>query len=74
MTGFAAHWNKNSNTASAFDLWFLNLFPGEAPYAYNEDRHVTLSFIPTFGTMLLGLTAGDMNPWSTAALWYPGLY
>src|SRR5207244_4575037 len=26
MTGFAAHWNKNSNLAWVFDTWFLNLF------------------------------------------------
>ena len=26
-TGFAAHWQKNSNVAWAFDTWFLNLFP-----------------------------------------------
>ena len=26
-TGFAAHWDKNSNLAWAFDTWFLNLFP-----------------------------------------------
>src|SRR5207253_5998575 len=24
MTGFAAHWNKNSNFAWSFDTWFLN--------------------------------------------------
>ena len=27
LTGFAAHWNKNTNLAWAFDTWFLNLFP-----------------------------------------------
>ena len=27
LTGFAAHWDKNSNLAWAFDTWFLNLFP-----------------------------------------------
>ena len=26
QTGFAAHWDKNSNLAWAFDTWFLNLF------------------------------------------------
>ena len=30
-TGFAAHWNKNSNLGQAFDLWFLNLFPRAQP-------------------------------------------
>ena len=26
-TGFEAHWNKNTNIAHTFDLWFMNLFP-----------------------------------------------
>ena len=30
--GFAAHWDKNSNLAWAFDTWFLNLFPREKPF------------------------------------------
>ena len=57
-TGFAAHWNKNSNLGQAFDLWFLNLFPRPKPFAYNEGGYLTLSFIPTLGTMILGLVAG----------------
>ena len=28
-SGFAAHWDKNSNLAWAFDTWFLNLFPAQ---------------------------------------------
>ena len=56
--GFAAHWNKNSNLGQAFDLWFLNLFPRPKPFAYNEGGYLTLSFIPTLGTMILGLIAG----------------
>ena len=31
-TGFLAHFNKNSNLSWAFDVWFLNLFPREAPF------------------------------------------
>ena len=27
LTGFAAHWNMNSNLGQAFDVWFLNKFP-----------------------------------------------
>ncbi len=57
-TGFAAHWNKNSNLGNAFDQWFLNLFPRERPFVYNEGGYLTLSFIPTLGTMILGLQAG----------------
>ena len=60
LTGFAAHWNKNSNAAWAFDTWFLNLFPREHPFAFNEGGYCTLSFIPTLGTMILGLLAGSV--------------
>jgi predicted acyltransferase len=58
--GFAAHWNKNTNAAHHFDVWFLNLFPRETPFAYNGGGYLTLSFIPTLGTMILGLLAGGM--------------
>ena len=57
--GFAAHWNKNSNLAWAFDVWFLNLFPREQPFVFNRGGYATLSFIPTLGTMILGLIAGQ---------------
>jgi heparan-alpha-glucosaminide N-acetyltransferase len=56
--GFAAHWNKNANLGNAFDQWFLNLFPRERPFVFNEGGYLTLSFIPTLGTMILGLAAG----------------
>jgi len=57
-TGLAAHWNKNSNLAWAFDTWFLNLFPRAKPFLFNSGGYATLSFIPTLGTMILGLIAG----------------
>jgi predicted acyltransferase len=57
--GFAAHWNKNTNLAWAFDRWFLNLFPRESVFLNNEGGYSTLSFIPTLGTMILGLMAGN---------------
>ncbi|MEZ4900700.1 MAG: DUF5009 domain-containing protein [Spirosomataceae bacterium] len=59
LTGFAAHWNKNTNAAWAFDQWFLNLFPREKPFIRNGGGYATLSFIPTLGTMVLGLMAGQ---------------
>lgn len=59
LQGFAAHWNKNANLGQAFDLWFLNLFPRTSPFLYNGGGYLTLSFIPTLGTMLLGLIAGQ---------------
>jgi predicted acyltransferase len=60
LTGFAAHWNKNTNFAWAFDQWFLNLFPREKPFVRNGGGYSTLSFIPTLGTMILGLLAGNI--------------
>ena len=58
FSGFAAHWNKNTNFAWAFDRWFLNLFPREKPFLFNGGGYATLSFIPTLATMILGLIAG----------------
>src|SRR5690349_8093969 len=58
FTGFAAHWNKNYNLGTSFDQWFLNLFPRQQPFVANEGGYLTLSFIPTLGTMILGLVAG----------------
>ena len=58
-TGFLSHWNKNSNLSWAFDVWFLNLFPREHPFIFNEGGWSTLSFIPTLGTMIMGLLAGE---------------
>ena len=57
-SGFAAHWNKNANLGNAFDQWFLNLFPRNTPFVVNGGGYLTLSFIPTLGTMILGLIAG----------------
>jgi heparan-alpha-glucosaminide N-acetyltransferase len=59
FAGFASHWNKNSNLGEAFDVWFLNLFPRPARFLYNDGGYLTLSFLPTLGTMLLGLRAGE---------------
>jgi predicted acyltransferase len=59
FSGFAAHWNKNSNLGQAFDVWFLNLFPRASRFVDNGGGYLTLSFIPTLGTMLLGLRAGE---------------
>jgi heparan-alpha-glucosaminide N-acetyltransferase len=58
-TGFLSHWNKNSNLSWAFDVWFLNLFPREHPFVFNEGGWSTLSFIPTLATMIMGLLTGE---------------
>src|SRR4029077_1221675 len=59
-TSFAAHWDKNSNLAWAFDKWFLNLLPRPRPFTHNGGGYATLSFIPTLATMILGLLAGGL--------------
>lgn len=71
LTGLAAHWQKNSNLAWAFDTWWLNLFAREKPFTHNGGGYATLSFIPTLATMILGLIAGgvlrgERAPWSKA--------
>jgi predicted acyltransferase len=58
FSGFLAHWNKGDNFGNAFDVWFLNLFPRVQRYTANAGGYLTLSFIPTLGTMILGLAAG----------------
>ncbi len=63
--GIASHFNKNSNLASAVDRWWMNLFPREKPFTYSGGGYCMLSFIPTLGTMLLGLIAGKLLQWDT---------
>lgn len=58
--GFPGHWSLNQNLAWAVDVWFLNLFPCDKPFTGNNGGYVTLSFIPTLGTMILGLLAGNI--------------
>ena len=67
LTGFAAHWNKNTNAAWAFDRWFMNLFPRPSAFHFNGGGYSTLSFIPTLGTMTLGLIAGQWLKNATSA-------
>ena len=57
-SGFLAHFNMNSNLSWAFDTWFLNLFPRESPFRFNDGGWSTLSFIPTLATMMLGTWSG----------------
>ncbi len=59
-TGLAAHFNKNANIGHRIDLWFLNLFPRDEPFAFNGGGYATINFIPSMATMLLGLMAGEL--------------
>jgi len=54
----APHFAKDHNLGVAFDQWFLNLFHRTQPFVTNSGGYLTLSFIPTLGTMILGLVAG----------------
>lgn len=60
QTGFAAHWDKNTNLAHAADVWFLNRFPRSRPFAFNGGGYLTLNFIPSLATMIFGLLAGGL--------------
>lgn len=51
-------WAKNANVGHAFDVWFLNLFPRPERFVANRGGYLTLNFIPTLATMILGLVAG----------------
>ena len=60
LSGFAAHWDKNTNLANRADQWFLNLFPRESPFVYNRGGYTTLNFVPSLATMIFGLLAGEL--------------
>jgi heparan-alpha-glucosaminide N-acetyltransferase len=60
LSGFAAHWEKNANVAKRFDYRFLNLFPRETPFTYNEGGYATLNFVPSIATMIFGVRAGEL--------------
>ena len=60
LSGFAAHWEKNTNFAAVFDHWFLNLFPTATPHTYSSGGYQTLGFIPSLATMTFGLIAGRL--------------
>lgn len=60
LSGFAAHWDKNTNLANAVDQWFLNLFPRERPFVFNSGGYLTLNFVPSLATMIFGLLAGGL--------------
>ena len=60
LGGFAAHWEKNTNLAATFDVWFLNLFPRAEPFVFQSGGYQTLNFLPSLATMIFGLCAGRL--------------
>lgn len=73
--GIAPIWWKNANVAHAFDVWFLNLFPQNAPFVASSGGYQTLSFLPALATMIGGLMCGAWvrSPARTAAEKWPVL-
>lgn len=60
LSGFFAHWSMNANAGSAFDEWFLHLFPHSESSTPNSGGYVTLNFVPASVTMLFGLMCGQL--------------
>jgi heparan-alpha-glucosaminide N-acetyltransferase len=60
LGGFFAHWNKNTNPAAAFDVWFLNLLPRAQPFLFDPKGIQTLDFVPTIATMIFGIMTGEL--------------
>lgn len=61
--GRFAPWSKNGNAAHAFDVAFLNMFPRppkDDPFEFNAGGYQTLNFVPSIGTMILGLLCGQL--------------
>src|SRR5206468_1100236 len=54
------HFAKYTNPGAQFDKKFLNLFPRAEPFDVNKHGYVTLNFIPSIATMLLGIMAGEL--------------
>lgn len=57
---YADYFVKNANAAANFDLWLLNLFPRTEPFQGNSGGYATLNFVPSMGTMLMGVMAGQL--------------
>ena len=58
LHGFGAHWNRGWNPAAAFDRWWMARIPTPHRFPSETGGYVTLNFIPTLATMLLGIIAG----------------
>jgi len=59
LSGFFAHWTMGTNVAAQFDHWFLGLFPYSDSYPFSTGGYATLNFVPSMGTAIFGLMAGE---------------
>jgi heparan-alpha-glucosaminide N-acetyltransferase len=53
-----SHWGKNTNIASAFDVWFFNLLPRTAAFELHGLGLQTLNFVPMTSNILIGVLVG----------------
>jgi heparan-alpha-glucosaminide N-acetyltransferase len=53
-----SHWGKNTNIASAFDVWFFNSLPRTAPFELTSLGLQTLNFVPMTSNILVGVLVG----------------
>jgi len=60
LEGFAQHWDKGTNPAAKFDVWFLNQFPRANEFRFEGSGYPTLNFIPSLATMIFGLMTGEL--------------
>lgn len=60
LRGIEAHWDKNTNVAVAVDRVILNWFRHDSKFLYHGGGYTTLNFVPSLGTMILGLMAGGI--------------
>ncbi len=59
LSGFFAHWTMGTNAAGQIDHWFLGHFPYSDSIPFNKGGYATLNFIPSMGTAIFGLMAGE---------------
>ena len=60
LAGIRDPWHKNANIGHAIDIHFLNWFPREEPFEYNQGGYQTLNVVPSLVTMLFGLMCGEL--------------
>ncbi|HWE01827.1 MAG TPA: DUF5009 domain-containing protein [Tepidisphaeraceae bacterium] len=62
LSGFASHWEKNTNFAAHVDQRLLNLFPRPdgKRFTFEPGGYQTLNFVPSLATMIFGLLAGEL--------------
>lgn len=56
--GLWAHWNKNTNLASALDTWVFEHLPRSTPFEPSSHGYQMFNFVPTIASIVFGVLAG----------------